>query len=104
MSRKRNIPEDLHKVASVAGATAVVAEGAAKAAEKAENMAAKAQELAEEVQGAKKSRKGLVLFLLLAVVGVVAVVVWKRSQGAPGAVDDDVEIRLASVEEQPATA
>lgn len=81
MSKRHNVPEDLHKVASVAGTTAVVAETAAVAAERAQEIAAQAQEIAVQAQETVRSRRsGLVVVLLLAALAAVGVVLWKRSQ------------------------
>jgi len=98
MSRARNIPVDLHRVAQLADTTATVAENAAVAAEKAQAAADRAQEVSIQVtEGARSHRKGLILLLVLGIVGVVALVVWKKSQGAPPE-EEIADLRLAAEE------
>jgi hypothetical protein len=95
MSRAKRIPDDLHRVASVAGTTAAMAEGAAVAAEKAEAAALRAQELATQAQaGARSHRGGLVVALVLVVLGVVGLVVWQKSKSRSRDTYDDLSVPL----------
>jgi uncharacterized membrane protein len=95
MSRATRIPEDLHRVASVAGTTAAMAEGAAVAAEKAEAAALRAQELAGQAQaGARSHRGGVIVAVVLVLLGVVGLVVWQKSRSRSRALDDDLSVPL----------
>lgn len=99
MSKRHSVPEDLHKVASVAGTTAVVAETAAVAAERAQEIAVQAQEIAVQAQETVKSRRsGLVLVLLLAVLAAVGIVLWKRSQAKARDDIDSFDLPLEPVD------
>jgi hypothetical protein len=95
MTKRHSLPEDLHRVAGVAGTTAVLAEGAAAAAERAEAAAAKAQELAAQAQEEVRShRTGVLLVLVLVALGVIGLVIWRRSRSRTEVAGDDVDVPL----------
>jgi len=98
MSRARNIPADLHKVAELADTAAKVAEKAAVSADKAQYAADKAHEVKVQVTEASKGRgKGLLILVVLAGLAVVGFVIWKKSSG--GSSHDDVTDLRAEAQE-----
>jgi hypothetical protein len=91
MSRSRNIPEDLHKVADLAATAAVVAEKAAASADVAQRTADVAHEVTTQVKEASRGKgKGLLVLLVLGALAVVGFVIWKKSTSSASGVDDVV--------------
>jgi uncharacterized protein HemX len=91
MSRARNIPADLHKVADLASTAADVANKAAVSADKAQHAADKAHEVRVQVTDASRGKgRGLLVLLLLAGLAAVGFVIWKKSTASSSSPDDVV--------------
>lgn len=93
--KRHSLPEDLHRVAGVAGTTAVLAEGAAVAAERAEAAVETAQELVTQAREEVRShRRGVLVLLALVALGVIGLVIWRRRCSRTEVAGDDVDAPL----------
>jgi len=90
--KERQLSEDLGRLAAVAGATAAVAQTVATATDRAEDAVEFATETAAQVAEAGRSaRKWLLLVAVLGVVGLVVVLLARRSSSTAPARFADVD-------------
>lgn len=78
--KERKLSRELGRLAAVAGTTAAVAQTVASATDRAEDVAEFASEAAAQVvEAGRSARKWLILVAMLGVVGIVVVVLARRS-------------------------
>ena len=77
--KQRSLANDLERLAAVAGATAAVAQTVATASDRAHDVAEIATEQVAKVTESAPRRRGLIIVAVLALVGLVALILWRRS-------------------------
>lgn len=77
--KQRSLAKDLERLAAVAGATAAVAQTVATASDRAHDVAEIATEQVARVTDSAPRRRGLLIVAVLAVIGIIALVLWRRS-------------------------